>query len=73
MVAAEFDGAGHRDQAQLRHDRRRHNVLREHGWLLLYFTDLDVYRHPDQMIARIETALRERGLRGPARPDPPSR
>jgi hypothetical protein len=56
-IGAEYDGDGHRDRMQLRHDRERHNWLAGRGWEIRYFTDLDVYRRPAYIAATLRLAL----------------
>lgn len=57
-VGAEFDGhEAHMTPEQLRSDRRRHNWVTEHGWTLLHFTAVDIYREHRQMVAVTARAL----------------
>jgi very-short-patch-repair endonuclease len=57
-VAAEYDGlVAHGTREQLREDRRRANQLTGTGWTLLHFTDADVYRRPELMVATVARAL----------------
>jgi very-short-patch-repair endonuclease len=64
-VGAEFDGLqAHMTAEQLANDRHRHNWLTEHGWTLLHFTAVDVYRRHVPMVAAVARAL---GLPGERR------
>lgn len=56
-VGAEYDGRSHTDRERMRLDRRRHNWLAEHGWSMRYFTDVDIYRQPTQIVATMRAAL----------------
>jgi very-short-patch-repair endonuclease len=59
-VAVEYDGASHLDRRRLRDDRERHNWLDDRGWRMRYFTDRDLYRRPETIVARVRVALRGR-------------
>jgi very-short-patch-repair endonuclease len=66
-VGVEFDGVSHVDHSRLRLDRRRHNWLSARGWDLCYFTDVDLYRHADQLVTTVRGALyRPRSRRFPS-------
>jgi hypothetical protein len=56
LVAAEYDGVSH-TRGRLRSDRKRHNRLSELGWVMRYFTDDDLYRNPDGIVATLRKAL----------------
>lgn len=56
-VAAEYDGESHLDRSRLRSDRARHNYLETHGWRMRYFTDVDVYQRPEEVIRTLRVAL----------------
>ncbi|HEX5543703.1 MAG TPA: DUF559 domain-containing protein [Micromonospora sp.] len=56
-LGVEYDGRSHLDRRRLQRDRRRHNWLTSRGWDLRYFTDLDLYRHPELVVATIRRAL----------------
>ena len=57
-VGAEYDGlVAHGTREQLRADRRRANQLTATGWTVLHFTDADVYRRPELMVATVARAL----------------
>ncbi|MGW1060977.1 DUF559 domain-containing protein [Micromonospora rubida] len=62
-VGIEYDGLSHLDRDRLRHDRDRANWLDAEGWTMRYFTDRDLYRRPDHIVATIRAALT---------PDPPT-
>jgi very-short-patch-repair endonuclease len=58
-LAIEVDGrAYHSDARSFQRDRRRQNDLVAAGWTVLRFTWEDVVLRPDDVIARIEAALR---------------
>jgi very-short-patch-repair endonuclease len=59
-VGAEYDGAVHDARAAIRADRARHNRLRELGWEVFVFTDVDVYRRPERVAALLRHALAAR-------------
>jgi hypothetical protein len=56
-VAAEYDGQSHLDRDRMRNDRERHNWLETRGWRMRYFTDRDIYRRPDHVVAVMRAAL----------------
>ncbi|MPR00308.1 hypothetical protein GB931_20775 [Modestobacter sp. I12A-02628] len=57
-VGSEFDGLeAHMTRQQLADDRHRHNWLTARGWTLLHVTAVDVYRHPDRMLADATRAI----------------
>ncbi len=57
-VAVEIDGMTyHRGAQEFQHDRTRRNDLIAAGWTVLNFTWNDLVHHPDDVIARIRTAL----------------
>jgi very-short-patch-repair endonuclease len=56
-VGLEYDGVSHLDRHRLRLDRARMNWLDEHGWTMRYFTDFDLYRNPQRMIAQARAVL----------------
>lgn len=61
LLAAEFDGLGaHMTREQLAADRDRHNWLTEHGWTLLHFTAVDVYRRHEAMVELVRRHLARR-------------
>lgn len=63
-ILVEYDGRQHRaDLQQWDHDTKRADWLREAGWLYLPVFSWGIYRRPDETLARIEKALRERGCR----------
>jgi very-short-patch-repair endonuclease len=58
-LAIEFDGrAFHSDARAFQRDRRRQNDLIAAGWTVLRFTWADLAERPEEVIARIEAALR---------------
>ncbi|MFF5215712.1 endonuclease domain-containing protein [Micromonospora sp. NPDC000442] len=56
-VGIEYDGVSHLDRESLRYDRERVNWLDAQGWRMRYFTDRDLYRRPNYIVATIRTAL----------------
>ncbi|MEG3632260.1 DUF559 domain-containing protein [Micromonospora palythoicola] len=56
-VGIEYDGVSHLGRESLRYDRERVNWLDAQGWRMRYFTDRDLYRRPNYIIATIRTAL----------------
>ncbi len=59
LLAVEYDGMGHLDEAQRRRDAWRRNALQRAGWLVITLTADDL-RHPELMCRRIAEALAER-------------
>lgn len=59
-VGIEYDGEGHAGRPAMRRDRTRHNALDEHGWRMLYFTDIDVDDHPQRTADRLAALHRVR-------------
>lgn len=59
LLAVEYDGMGHLDEAQRRRDAWRRNALQRAGWLVITLTADDL-RHPELMCRRIAEALRQR-------------
>lgn len=57
-VGAEYDGVSHLDRVTARRDRERHNWLVAQGWRMRYFTDVDLYRRPQHLVAVLREALR---------------
>ncbi|MFI6262025.1 DUF559 domain-containing protein [Micromonospora sp. NPDC051006] len=56
-VGVEYDGRTHLDRDRLRRDRSRMNWLAANGWRLRYFTDVDLYQQPQQILATITPLL----------------
>jgi hypothetical protein len=56
-VGVEYDGATHLDRDRLRHDRARANWLDANGWTMRYFTDRDLYRRPQYIVATVRATL----------------
>ena len=59
LLAVEYDGMGHLDEAQRRRDAWRRNALQRAGWLVITLTADDL-RHPELMCRRIAEALHQR-------------
>lgn len=60
-IAIEYDGDHHRtDKRQWRRDRARDQNLRDEGWLVITLTADDIFRTPDQTVARIRRAILSR-------------
>jgi very-short-patch-repair endonuclease len=56
-VAGEYDGSSHLDRDRMRADRHRHNWLASRGWIMRYFTDVDLYRRPPHIVATMRDAI----------------
>lgn len=57
-IAIEYDGDHHRtDKRQWRRDRARDQNLRDDGWIVITLTADDIFRTPDQTVARIRRAI----------------
>jgi hypothetical protein len=56
-VGIEYDGRSHLERGQLQRDRARMNWLDRHGWTMRYFTDRDLYRDADGLVATVRYAL----------------
>ncbi|MFC7544782.1 endonuclease domain-containing protein [Plantactinospora sp. GCM10030261] len=56
-VGVEYDGMSHLDRDRLRYDRERSNWFDARGWTMRYFTDRDLYRRPDYIVALVRAAL----------------
>jgi very-short-patch-repair endonuclease len=56
-VGGEYDGSSHLDRDRLRGDRQRHNWLASRGWIMRYFTDVDLYRRPPYIVATMRDAI----------------
>lgn len=56
-VAGEYDGSSHLDRDRMRGDRHRHNWLASRGWVMRYFTDVDLYRRPPYIVATMRDAI----------------
>jgi very-short-patch-repair endonuclease len=60
-LAIEYEGDHHRtDRRQWRSDKRRRRLLEDAGWLVIEVTADDVFRHADELIARVRIALLRR-------------
>jgi very-short-patch-repair endonuclease len=69
-VAVEYDGDWHDDDVQRTIDEERRSLLEAHGWLVIVVRKKDFYNDPGGVVARVVTALRQRGVRvGPLRDD----
>ena len=55
-VGCEYDGGVHQDPGQLRIDLRRHNLLREAGWVVLQ-VDRYQMRRPDEVVRQVARLL----------------
>jgi Protein of unknown function (DUF559) len=56
-IGIEYDGSSHLDRDNLRRDRSRMNWLSANGWRMRYFTDLDLDRRPQHIVATVATLL----------------
>jgi very-short-patch-repair endonuclease len=64
-IAIEYDGQQHReDLRQWNKDIDREDWLERHGWRVLSVISTGIYRRPDQTVARVYTALEQRGCTG---------
>ena len=60
-IGVEYDGEDfHTGDGSLGEDRLRHNSLIELGWVILYLTARDVYRHPARFLTSLTELLRTR-------------
>jgi hypothetical protein len=57
-IGIEYDGSSHLDRNNLRRDRSRMNWLSANGWRMRYFTDVDLYRRPQYIVATVADLLR---------------
>ena len=56
-VAVEYDGAGHMDRRQQRHDIARRTWLAHAGWTVLWATDADVYLDHRRFVRQLDAVL----------------
>lgn len=56
-VGLEYAGAHHLDRRRQRADIERRNWLVQTGWTVVWATDLDIYRHPERLAARLDWLL----------------
>lgn len=56
-IGIEYDGSSHLDRDNLRRDRSRMNWLSASGWRMRYFTDVDLYRRPQYIVATVAQLL----------------
>ena len=56
-LVIEYDGRVHLTERQRRADLRRRNLLTAEGWTVLYVTADDVIRHPERVVALVESFL----------------
>jgi very-short-patch-repair endonuclease len=56
-VIVEIDGGIHQRADVYEKDRKRNEVLRAHGWIVLHFTDTQVYSDAEQVYASIKAAI----------------
>jgi very-short-patch-repair endonuclease len=56
-VGGEYDGSSHLDRDRMRNDRQRHNWLASRGWIMRYFTDVDLYRRPLYIVSTMREAI----------------
>lgn len=55
-VGCEYDGAVHLEPQQVRRDLRRHNLVREAGWLVLQ-VDRHQLRRPEEVVRQLRRLL----------------
>ncbi len=65
-VGCDYDGAVHLEPGQVRADLRRHNLVREAGWLVLQ-VDRHQMRHPDEVVRQLGRLLACRVRAAPTR------
>jgi very-short-patch-repair endonuclease len=58
-IAIEVDGATHGSDDERRHDCRRDAYLRCEGWVVLRFTNEDMFKRLDGVLDAIGLAIRE--------------
>jgi hypothetical protein len=56
-VGVAYDGQWHALRLQLRKDRRMINRLQALDWEIVFVTADDLYRHPDEVVRTVQTAL----------------
>ncbi|QBJ95823.1 DUF559 domain-containing protein [Rhodococcus sp. ABRD24] len=61
-VVLEYDGDHHRERRQYAQDVRRRAKVRQRGWDVVVATKELVLFHPDELLDRLTTALREGGM-----------
>lgn len=67
-IAIEYDGDYHFDSAEQRHkDRVRREWLMANGWQVITIVATDLWRRPQQILARVEQALAAAGSRARVR------
>jgi hypothetical protein len=62
LLALEYEGDHHRRRDVFRSDIDRLNRMRLLGWTVLRFTADDILRYPDNLLAQIRLALRQRRI-----------
>ena len=68
MLAIELDGPTHSSKSEMAHDRKREHFISIYGIKTIRFTNNEVYKSLDGVVARIEEAVLER--RGHVSPHP---
>jgi very-short-patch-repair endonuclease len=58
-VGVEYDGAGHLERSQQRHDIARRTWLAHAGWTMLWATDRDVYLDHRRFLRQLADVLRD--------------
>uniref|UniRef100_UPI000552A97A endonuclease domain-containing protein n=1 Tax=Chloroflexus sp. MS-G TaxID=1521187 RepID=UPI000552A97A len=67
----EIDGAVHREPTQQERDRLREEILREHGFAMLRFTNDQIFDHTEQVLQEIAAYVTAHSYEHPS-PHPPS-
>ncbi|MGY2752646.1 very-short-patch-repair endonuclease/type I restriction-modification system DNA methylase subunit [Thermostichus sp. MS-CIW-21] len=67
----EIDGAVHREPTQQERDRLREEILREHGFAILRFTNEQIFDHTEQVLQEIAAYVTAHSYEHPS-PHPPS-
>lgn len=64
-VGAEYEGSQHLlDRKQWNKDIHRYEMLANLGWIIVRVTAEDLYRRPEQVVARLREAIARAGKRG---------
>jgi very-short-patch-repair endonuclease len=67
----EIDGAVHREPTQQERDRLREEILREHGFAMLRFTNEQIFDHTEQVLQEIAAYVTAHSYEHPSPLSPP--
>jgi very-short-patch-repair endonuclease len=67
----EIDGAVHREPTQQERDRLREEILREHGFAMLRFTNEQIFNHTEQVLQEIAAYVTAHSYEHPSPLSPP--